>query len=251
MLEAYLDPSESLDMRLKSWSYSRITVFEQCKFRAKLQYLDKIPEPERPLPPGKTEHANDRGTRVHEAAELYVKGGVELIPELQKFQAEFEALRGLYKKGKVSLETEWAVDQNWEPTAWMSYDTWARIKPDAIVRFDKKSALVIDHKTGKRWGNEIKHAEQMQLYMLAAFLRYPDLEHVRVELWYVDLDEIHYVEYKRSQGLRFLQNFDRRGRAMTECEAEDMKPNPNKFSCRWCPYKPVELGGTGHCSVGV
>ena len=63
-------------IQLKTWSYSRLGVFEQCKFRAKLQYVDKIPEPARPLPEGKTEHANDRGTRVHEEAEIFVRGGV-------------------------------------------------------------------------------------------------------------------------------------------------------------------------------
>ena len=58
-----------------------MTTFEQCKFRAKLQYVDKIPEPERPLPPGKTEHANDRGTRIHDAAENFVNRDINLIPE--------------------------------------------------------------------------------------------------------------------------------------------------------------------------
>ena len=69
--------------RIKAWSYSRLVDFEQCKLRAKLKYIDRIPEPARPLPPGKTEHANDRGTRIHDAAERFVRGGVELIPELK------------------------------------------------------------------------------------------------------------------------------------------------------------------------
>src|SRR5690606_8448838 len=67
-------------MQIKSWSYSRLTGLEQCALRAKLAYIDRIPEPERPLPPGKTEHANDRGTRIHLAAELFVRGEAELIP---------------------------------------------------------------------------------------------------------------------------------------------------------------------------
>lgn len=59
-------PSETLEgepmTKIDAWSYSRLSTFEQCKLRAKLAYIDRIPEPERPLPPGKTEHANDRGT---------------------------------------------------------------------------------------------------------------------------------------------------------------------------------------------
>lgn len=232
--------------QIDAWSFSRLSDFEQCRLRAKLKYIDKIPEPERPLPPGKTEHANDRGTRIHTAGELFVQGGVELQPELRTFEAEFVKLRELYKQGKVSLEGEWAVDRNWTPVAWRSRDAWARIKLDAFVRISKTHAVVIDYKTGKKFGNEIKHAEQCQLYQLAAFLRYPELQIIDVELWYTDLDDITHMRYTREQGLRFYNNFNRRGTDITT--ATEFPPNPNVFTCKWCPYGP---GGTGHCEKGV
>ena len=236
-----------MNKRLTAWSYSRLSTFEQCKRWAKLAYLDKIPEPPRPLPPGKTEHANDRGTRIHEAAEMFVKGGVDLIEELKAFEEEFHQLRELYETGVVSLETEWAFTENWEPTAWMSKDCWARIKPDALVfSEDGKSATLIDYKSGKKRGNEIKHLEQCQLYQLAAFLRNPDLEVVTTELWYLDQNDMSTVTYTRKQGLRYLKNFENRGRALTT--EEDFPPNPNMYSCRWCPFGPK---GTGHCTVGI
>jgi hypothetical protein len=81
--------------QISSGSYTRLAKYEACPFSAKLAYIDRIPEPERPLPPGKTEHANDRGTRLHEAAEKYIKGGVELIPELAKFEKEYNKAREL------------------------------------------------------------------------------------------------------------------------------------------------------------
>lgn len=231
---------------IDAWSYSRLTIFEQCKQRAKLAFIDKIPEPPRPLPPGKSEHANDRGTRIHNAAELFVQSNVELIPELHKFRDEFLRLKELYKQGKVSLEGEWAVDAEWSPVAWRSSDAWARIKLDAFVRLSKTHAVVIDYKTGRKYGNEIKHAEQCQLYQLAAFLRYPELETIDVELWYTDEDELTHMRYTREQGLRFFQTFDRRGSAMTT--ETDFPARPNIYSCRWCPYGPR---GTGHCTQGV
>ena len=232
--------------RIDAWSYSRLSIFEQCKLHAKLAYIDRIPEPPRPLPPGKTEHANDRGTRIHEAAELFVKGGVELLPELKDFKPEFERLRELYREGKVSLEGEWAVDQEWSPVAWRSSTAWARIKLDTFVRMSKTHGVVIDYKTGKRYGNEIKHAEQCQLYQLAAFLRYPELEVIDVELWYTDQNELSHMRYTREQGLRFYNNFNRRGSAMVA--ERDFPANPNMFACRWCPYGPR---GTGDCTKGV
>lgn len=233
-------------MTIPAWSYSRLTTFESCKLRAKLAYIDRIPEPPRPLPPGKTEHANDRGTRVHEGAELYIKADVEMLPELKYFQPELIRMKELYREGKVSLETEWAFDKDWNPVAWNSATTWARIKPDAIVMLDKTRAVVIDYKTGKRYGNEFKHSEQCQLYMIALLLRYPSIEEVTVELWYIDQDEMHQMKYTRAQGMRFFNNFNNRGLAMTD--AHEFPSNPNIFSCRWCPFGPK---GTGHCKDGV
>jgi len=229
---------------IPTWSFSRIQDFEQCKRRAKLKYLDKIPEPERPLPPGKTEHANDRGTRIHDAGERFARGGIELIPELQKFKPEFERLKALYAAGKVSLEGEWAMDRSWEPVAWASSDAWLRLKLDAMVMLSKTEAVVIDYKTGRRFGNEVKHAEQTQLYQLVTFLRYPELETIHTELWYPDVDELATATYTRNQGLRFKRSFEQRGDAMTTCI--DFPPNSNVFSCRWCPYKDTE-----HCDKGV
>ena len=209
--------------------------FEKCKYLAWLKYVAQTPEPERPLPEGKTEHANDRGTRIHEAAEMYVRGGVELIPELKKLKPEFEELRRLYQKGLVQMEGEWAVNLEWEPVAWSSADAWCRMKLDVLViNEDGTHARVIDHKTGKRQGNEIKHTEQGQLYQLSTFLRFPEIETIDVEFWYTDLGDIDRKKYSRIQGVQYFNKYNDRLLAISNCV--EFPPNPNAFSCRWCPY---------------
>jgi hypothetical protein len=105
---------------------------------------------------------------------------------------------------------------------------------------------VIDYKSGKRAGNEIKHTEQGQLYQLAAFMRYPELEIIDVEFWYTDIDELHRVRYTKKQGLKYLKSFTDRGTKMVS--AEVFPPSPSIFNCKWCPYGPE---GTGHCDKGV
>jgi len=216
-------------------SFSRLQNFEKCKYLAKLMYIDKVPEPERPLPKGKTEHANDRGSRIHDSAEMFVRGGVELVPELIKFEDEFRELRSLFEKARVQLEGEWAVNLEWEPVSWASSDAWCRMKLDALVLSeDCKHARVIDYKTGKRQGNEIKHTEQGQIYQLATFLRYPDLEEITVEFWYTDLGETDIKDYTRLQGTQYFNKYNNRLLAISTCT--DFPPNPNAFSCRWCPY---------------
>ena len=80
------------------------------------------------------------------------------------------------------------------------------------------------------------------------FLRYPKLERITVELWYIDQDEITSQTYLRHQGLRFKDGFNRRGVKFTD--TTEWPANPNIHSCKWCPYGPWE-GGTGDCQVGV
>lgn len=235
---------------IKSWSHSRAVDFEKCAFGAKLKYINKIPEPERPLPPGKLEHANDRGTRVHEAIEAYTRGLTDAVPrEAWSFRVEIEALRKLFKAGQAGFEGNWGYDRAWEVAAWET--AWLRMKLDAIVFLSPQEAVVIDYKTGKIFGNEVKHGEQTMLYQLASFLRYPELEVVHTELWYLDHDQLNGKTFTRNQGLRFKKAWDMRGTAITSAIA--FPPNPNHWSCRYCPYGKPENGfatGTGHCPVG-
>lgn len=232
---------------IKSWSFSRLLDFETCKYRAKLKYIDRIPEPDRPLPPGKSEHANDRGTRVHTAAELYVQGGVELVPELQGYKEKYDELRTIYASSpqSISLEGDWAFDRQWNATAWRSYSAWCRMKLDAFVQVTADFGRVIDYKTGRKHGNEVKHTEQGQLYQLAAFLKFPTLNSIDVEFWYTDhpVDQLYRTSYTREQGTRYFEKFNKRAEALTS--ATEFPPNPNAHSCRWCPY----LGNA--CKFGV
>lgn len=275
-------------MSVPSWSYSKLSDFEKCKKYFWLKHDQRIPEPERPLKPGQLEHANDRGTRVHQSCEDFVAGRTaELCPEAdQHFGFHLELLRTMYKDGLVSLEGEWGLNRDWASWAWggdwievedpkelglpiqkvkalpergpteviyakgkqhfLWEPPWLRMKLDAVVMHDETTATVIDYKTGRKFGNEVKHAEQLQLYQLATFLRYPKLQTIYAELWYLDQDEITSQKFSRTMGLRFRDKFSKRGDALTSCT--DFPANPNKFTCKWCQYGPWN---GGQCTVGV
>lgn len=230
---------------ITTWSISKLSDFDQCKLRAKLKYLDKVPEPDRPLKAGQTETAIDRGTRVHKAAELFISSDIELVEELKKFEEDFFNLRSLYRQNKVFVEQEWAVDKDWIAVAWNSETVWLRSKVDAFVKLSEEEAIVIDFKTGKSI-NPVQYSQQTQLYQLLAFLRYPNLKKVTTELWYLDIGEKKSMLFTKEQGLSFFKYFNEKGQQITTCS--DFPPNPNIYSCRWCPYSPK---GTGHCTVGV
>ena len=234
-------------MPINSASFSKLGDFEKCKFLAYLKHDARIPEPERPLPPGKTEHANDRGTRYHLNCEEYVMGkDVELLPDIDAaFGPQLDLMRVLHAEGMVSLEGEWGYNLDWSV-----HPDWRtariRVKLDAIVFHSEDHATVIDYKTGRKFGNEIKHGEQLRFYQLAAFQRYPKLQKVTSELWYLDQNEVTSQTLTRMQGLRFREGFDKRINALTS--AVEFPPNPNKFSCKWCQYGPWN---GGQCQVGV
>lgn len=275
-------------MPIASWSHSRLNTFETCNYRAFLLYDQKVQEPERPLPAGKLEHANDRGTRVHDGCEQYVRGKIPNMPiEARKhFEAEMQELRFWFKQGIVDLEGEWGMNRNWEPWDWRGQwvtlpgvpagetfekvktlpkrpdpariyqvgakfvlwvPAWLRLKLDALVFPSKYKAIAIDYKTGKQFGNELKHGEQLQLYQLVTFLRYPDLEEITTELWYFDADGLTQKKFTRDQGLRFKRNWDNRGNKITT--ATVFPPNANIHSCKWC-FLGERPGGAGVCKSG-
>lgn len=229
-----------------SWSFSKLGDFEKCKKYFWLKHEEKIPEPERPLPKGKTEHANDRGSRIHDNCEQYVRGDHDaLCSEADKhFGTHIDFLRLLHKEGKVELEGEWGMDRDWEIAEWKG--AWLRLKLDVLVHVGSDEAVVIDYKSGRKFGNEVKHAQQLQLYALVTFLRFPHLEVISAELWYIDQGETTRQTFTRAQALRFKSGFDRSGKNIVSTSA--WPANPNKWSCQWCPYGPEH---TGHCEVGV
>lgn len=220
---------------IPSWSISRIQVYEQCAYRAKLSWLDKIPD----LQP-KT--AADRGSQIHQEAEDYVKGKGLFTHNLRFFEVDFAALRRHADQGRVICEEEWGFDRDWRVCSWRG--AWLRLKCDAVCHLSSSHAVVIDYKSGKRFGNEVKHAIQLQLYALCALIRYPELEQVTCELWYLDQNELASFTMRRSQMGKYLKMFDSKGRKFTEDTV--FKPNPNVESCRYCPYHPSKQANCEH-----
>lgn len=223
--------------QLKSWSFSLLQTFESCAYRVKLQRIDKIPD----LQP-KT--AADRGTQIHQEAEDYVRGKSGLTHNLRHFAEDLAALAGHFQAGRVICEEEWGFDRDWNVVEWNA--AWLRLKADAVCFLTPSHAAVIDYKSGKRFGNEVKHARQLQLYALCSLIRYPEIEKVTCELWYMDQDELARFTMHSKQLDKYLKMFDRDGRKVTE--ETQFKPSPNIFSCKFCPYDPSKQND---CQFGV
>jgi len=230
---------------VKQWSYSRLKNFEKCPHMVYLAAVKKEKRPE-----WDDDHPAMRGIRVHNHLEAYVKGETdEIIKEMKFFQEELDDLREAYTEGKVSVEGDWGFDINWASTGWWDDDVWARIKLDAMKQLDETTARVIDYKTGKKFGNEVSHTGQAQLYMIAGFLKYPDLNMIETDFYYLDQKSGNRLKktYTRNKLPLYMKKFTERAMKLTTCE--NFRPKPSKMNCKYCDFGPDN--GSGVCPYGA
>jgi RecB family exonuclease len=231
-----------------AWSFSRLKDFEQCPLKAYMKYVEKRSDDHM------DRSAANRGTMVHDACEKFVRGEGNFIKEMAKFRDYFGIVLEEYNNGNVLLEEDWGFDSDWQVTGWFDENVWCRMKLDNLrirVRNEEDSspevATATDYKTGKKYGNEVSHGQQGQLYAIGTFLRFPSLDVVDVELIYLDQGQTTKRTYTREKAMRLLPSWTSRGMRMTD--ATDYPPKPNKMTCMWCPFGPQN--GDGSCDWGV
>lgn len=224
-----------------AWSFSRLTDFEKCPYMMRLKYIDKVEQPPSP--------AMERGIRIHKSIEDFITGKAEgLDPEITNFKPEIASLRERFKTGSVEVEGEWGFTNKWELCDWRDYErVWLRVKLDSYVHLSDDVGVVIDEKTGGKFGNEIKHAEQGLLYAGTAFIRHPEKKKHIVEFHYLDKNDISRVDYKPEQAAKALVSFEKR--AMKMLTATMFPPRPNIVNCKFCPYGRQK--GNGYCKVSA
>lgn len=211
--------------RIKAWSFSRWSTYEECPAKAKYAYLDRLPQPDSP--------ALARGQEVHAKAEGYVRGTIAELPsEFDDFASDFAELK---KELDVAVEEEWAFTSDWEPTGWFEKGpkaAWCRVKVDARVRKDDGAVVkVIDHKTGRVYPY---HDKQMELYALGALLMFPTAEVVETELWYLDQGKVDGLEFSATERDELIATWEDRVRPMLTDTTFGATPSPK--ACRFCPF---------------
>lgn len=231
--------------KIPAWSFSRLSNFERCPYSVYLASIAKEPRPE---PDPNKESAADRGSRIHLAAENYVQGETkELAKELKKVEKDLNMYRDMYEEGIVEVESDWGFTIDWESCGFFDNNVWLRVKCDLVIHHDTETATVVDYKTGKSFGNEVKHISQGQLYAIATFMKYPNLQRIDVEFLYTDEGKSKKKSYSRDKIVKPLEKFNKRGLALTTTVVFNAKPNVH--NCRWCDYGPNK--GTGVCTYGV
>jgi len=233
--------------KFTSTSYSRYTTYEQCPFKAKLAYLDKVPEPQNA--------AMARGSDIHGLIEKYLRGqSKRLAVDVANFRDMAKDVRHYTndKNYEVTLEYMMAFDNQWISCAWNDWDKCAvRIKTDVMIYdLTDGEVTIIDWKTGKHDSRNLeKYLDQMEIYALGAFKHYTQkklsVDKINVMLIYVDNGDIEEKEFLPGDIIKLEKKWT--AKFSTMFKDTTFKPKPS-FLCRWCHYRKdnAENGG-GQC----
>ena len=224
-------------------SFSALNIFETCPYWAYLRYVKRHPEP----PKEKTD-AGVRGNIIHDEAEQFVRGNTDFPNSLKKFKEQFLALRASFLEGCITLEENWGFTKKWIPCSWEDKALWLRMKLDA-AKTGEEVFTIIDYKSGKSWGNEVKHSQQGILYGLGALMKFPTLEWLKIQFWYLDEGKMNPAADRvlsRDKIMRYFAKYNERLKTMTS--ATHFPHKANTFNCMWCPYRS-DRGG--QCEFGV
>lgn len=248
-----VDPTFKPNGIIKTWSISSLHDYEACPGRLlKMKHPEKDERWERPENPNAA-----RGTNFHDSAEAYVRGDTDELftdrkMKIEPFMEGFAQLRQGYIDGKVILEEEWGFRPDWSPTGFFGDDVWGRGKLDFFIKESETSCVIGDYKTGNRWNNTVKHADQGVSYALQAYHRYPEMEHFRIEFWYIDDGSKMVRNFTRRMLTVLLKNLNKR--AVKATSDTDMMFRPSEDSCRFCPFgrnksKQGRQYGNGYCEA--
>lgn len=206
---------------LTAWSYKRYSDYKRCPMFFAYVHLAGIKE-EFKGP------AATRGIEVHEAGANYLtaKGKPKLPDEYKYFADEMTQLRTM----NPIVEQQWGFTKDWTPTGWFGGDVWVRGVTDICVVYDDNTALVVDNKTGKKYAT---NEEQMRLFGLLTFKKFPNLVEVSTRLWYLDIPVDNEVEriFTIDEVPAMQRDWEKAVRPMFN--DQKFPPRPNE-KCRWC-----------------
>lgn len=235
---------------IRSASFTRLSNYEECEYRARLEYVDRAPKPALVPPPGKQEHPLTRGIRVHEAGDDYNQGKTDQIPpEFSQFTEELQLSRLMVSKGLAITEQLWAYTKLWEPLPIGQFGYW-HLKMDLAFNMDPDGLHMggTDYKTGSSRNKQFTHDAQARLYCIGMIMRYPKAERASCELMYTDEGKVsNPVTLTRRQAVVLAKGWSKRAERMTS--AVVFPPKPSVKNCRWCPYG-VNVGNE-HCDHAV
>lgn len=205
-----------------TWSFSRWQAHQQCPLKYKLQFVDKAPFKQTP--------AMARGNNIHKHMAEYLVGRGPLPKEVvDGWQQDFYAAMRDHENKVV--EQKWGFSDRWITTGWMAKHVWLRSILDVGVFYSDNTMEVVDHKTGKKYGD---NSDQMELFALATMAKFHDqASRVKTRLVYIDACEEDEDMYEARDYQKLVDKWTARANAMLNDRQWLPKPNDK---CKWCDF---------------
>jgi hypothetical protein len=215
-------------MAVFTWSYSSLKEYQNCpkkyhEIRVLKNYTVKETEQMR------------YGTEVHKALEDYVRDGVELAKNYQRFKPFVDKLISI--PGEKYCEYEMALTYNREPCDFKSEDRWVRGIADLVI-VDGDYAFIVDYKTGS---NKYPDPKQLRLMALMLFTYFPDVQKIKAGLLFVMKNSFVSEEYLRKDMDKSWAMFEQPlKRLESSYDNDKWQANPTPL-CKWCPVQSCEF----------
>ena len=211
-----------------TWSYSSLKQYQNCpKQYQEMRVLKNYTVTEN--------EAMMYGKEVHSALEDYVKEGVELAKNYQRFKPMVDKLIAI--PGDKYPEYEMALTYNKEPCDFKSDNRWVRGIADLVI-VDKDYAFIIDYKTGS---NKYPDPKQLRLMALMMFSYFPQVNKIKAGLLFVMKNSFIDETYERKDIKDSWGKFEvPLKRLETSYNNDQWVPNPTPL-CGWCPVNTCEF----------
>jgi len=229
-------------MLLGRWAPSKYNEYRKCPLKVYKQRLEPRLVGGVSTPP--TNDAAIRGVEVHKAAEDYLRGN---RPDLacilgQYYYEEFMRARHLVKHTDHAIEDRWYFQHAPRETFWVpvtSADDAHIVCVMDLVLFKGTNALIVDYKTGKYEHKMMPHGLQAEAYAHAVFSKYPHIETVDVEVWYLEHPTHRMLKrsYTRNGRYRGAWILNKAIESWLSIKEKDIYPTKSRGVCANCPYQ--------------
>lgn len=228
----------SAPLRVTAWSYSRFKAWSDCPKAMYAKDLAKtVPFVQSP--------AMARGDKIHRGVEAYLRKEADALPEathMAKFEHQMAQLREIPDK---VIELKWGFTRSWKVTGYHARGkdpVWLRVVLDAGVVYPDNTGEVIDHKTGKIYG---ENDDQVELFALTTMNYWPTLTDVTTRLWFLDAGVEKIAEFSRAKDhAKLTAKWEDKVRPMLEDTVFAARPN------QWCSRCPLARSNGGDCRHG-
>lgn len=239
-----------------SWSTSKADTANECMYKYKRVYVDKVPATGRALWLGSTIHDIQADELISRNTDLKTlvkrldaKGHVD--PEIY---AMTEAMCNFTKKWvsyveehklEYSVEKKYAITREFKATEFLAKDVFIRGVIDLWAYDEKaKRLIVVDHKTSKSALNVegVKNHKQLNLYVWMLTKLYGlEWDRAQFALNFTRHDKLVWSGVSREEmedfGVaycKFLNDLEDR---VNECLDTGVWPREPGFYCNWCSFK--------------